>query len=49
MHFVFQNREAAAATGKRAAEELVQNLCPAVTGKEIANRLAEIGKIQKSR
>jgi glycosyltransferase involved in cell wall biosynthesis len=48
MRFVFQNRDAATATGKRAAEELAQNFCPAVTGKEIANRLAEIGKIQKS-
>jgi glycosyltransferase involved in cell wall biosynthesis len=48
MRFVFQNRDAAAATGKRAAEELAQNFCPAVTGKEIAERLAEIGKIQKS-
>lgn len=49
MRLVYRDREAAAATGRRAAQELAEKFSPAATGAAIAARLAEIGKNTESR
>ncbi len=49
MRLVYGDREAAAATGRRAAQELAEKFSPAATGAAIAARLAEIGKSAASR